>query len=53
MNFATTSRRIDTGISIQIDKGVPLHIKVATRDIEDQPYLGFTSKSLGEEIFGT
>jgi hypothetical protein len=49
MIYVITSRRIEIGKSIQLDKGVPLHIKVPTRDLEDQPYLGFTSKNLGEK----
>ena len=49
MIYVITSRRIEIEKSIQIDGGVPLHIKVPTRDLEDQPYLGFTSKNLGEK----
>jgi hypothetical protein len=49
MIYVITSRRIDIGKSIQIDKGVPLHIKVPSRDLEGQPYLGFISKELGEK----
>ncbi len=49
MIYVITSRRIEIEKSIQIDKRVPLHIKVPTRDLENQPYLGFTSKYLGEK----
>jgi hypothetical protein len=49
MIYVITSRRIEIGKSIQIDKGVPLHIKVPTRGLEEQPYLGFTSRNLGEK----
>ena len=49
MIYVITSRRVEIGKSVQIDKGVPLHIKVPTRDLDDQPYLGFTSKNLGEK----
>ena len=49
MIYVITSRRIEIGQSVQIDKGIPLHIKVPTRDLDDQPYLGFNSKNLGEK----
>jgi len=49
MIYVITSRRIEIEKSIQIDNGAPLHIKVPTRDLDDQPFLGFTSKNLGEK----
>jgi hypothetical protein len=49
MIYVITSRRIEIEKSIQLDQGVPLQIKVPTRECEDQPYLGFTSEKLGEK----
>ncbi len=49
MIYVITSRRIEIEKSIQIDQGVPLHIKIPNRGFENQPYLGFISKYLGEK----
>jgi len=49
MIYVITSKRIDIGKTIQLDRGVPLHIRIPTIDLEDQPYLGFISKDLGEK----
>ena len=50
MIFAITSRKSSKDGSLLIKPGVPILIKVPRRGLEDQPYLGFTTKELGEKF---
>ena len=50
MAYAITSRRTESEGSLLPKAGVPIHIKVPGRSGQDQPFVGFATKALGEQF---
>ena len=50
MTYAITSRRTESEGSLLPKAGVPIHIKVPGRSSQDQPFVGFATKALGEQF---
>jgi len=49
MIYIAISKSKDLGESIKLEAGVPLHIKVNSRGMEDQPIIGFRAIEFGEK----
>ena len=50
MTYAITSTRTENEGSLLPKAGVPIHIKVPGRESQDQPFVGFATRELGEKF---
>ncbi len=50
MTYAITSRRTENEGPLLPKAGVPIHIKVPGRENQDQPFVGFATRELGEQF---